>query len=118
MRPIDEHVEHDADDDLVDEVLDRERREHERDEHAGDHRARPGRANGLPVRLDDDRRAERAGQQLALDRDVDDAGALADHTAERTEDERDRQAPRRRRAGPATGIVAPAAAQVRNPTTR
>ena len=36
----DEHVEHDADDHLVDEVLDRERGEHDRDEHTG----RPSRA--------------------------------------------------------------------------
>ena len=52
----DQHVEHDADDDLVDQVPDRERGEHEGDEHAGDV-ARDQARRGLPGERGDHRGA-------------------------------------------------------------
>ena len=92
-----EDVEHDTDDDLVDEVLDRERRQHEGDQHAADHRA--DEADERVLRdAREQRGAERAEEELPLDRHVDDADALADDTAERTEDERAPTATANRRA--------------------
>ena len=105
-EPGDEHVEHDADDDLVDEVLDRERREHER------RPARPATiaasrpSSGCPVSDADERRGEGAGEQLALDGDVDHAGALARSRRRARRRSAGRlSADATRRAGPGTGIV-------------
>ena len=65
----------------------------------------------------DDRGGEGAGEQLPLDRDVDDARALADHTAERTVDERHGERERAREQ-PDDRDRRAAAAQVRKPTTK
>src|SRR5690606_2298922 len=83
------------DDDLLDEVLDREHGEHERHEHAADEGADEAHEGVVRDRRED-RGVERAEQQLALDRDVDDADALADHAAEAAEDERHRERQRAR----------------------
>ena len=85
-QPDDQHVEHDAHDDLVDQVGDREEPEDRGDQHARDHRGDQARPGGVetpsrPVR------PEGAGQELAVDRDVDHAGALAEHAPERAEDQ-------------------------------
>ncbi len=86
----DEHVEHHANHDLVHPVLDREERQHEADEGA-----REGRGDqphvGVADGRRDDGRGERAGEQLTLDGDVDDARALAQQARETTEHQRDGQ---------------------------
>ena len=105
-QPDDQHVEHDTDDHLVDDVADRERREHERHQHAADHRGDQPEHRPSAVTDADERGREGAEQQLALDRDVDDAGALADHAAERAEDERRARARGRRPADREPGSAA------------
>ena len=58
--------------------------------HAGDGRGEQADVD-VAGHARDDGRGERADQQLALDGDVDDARALAEHPAERAEDERHRE---------------------------
>ena len=83
-----EQVEHDAEDDLVDQVADREARPAAA--RSARRRARPATrpTQTLPAMRADQRAGERADQQLALDRHVDDAGALAEHAGQRAEDQR------------------------------
>ena len=88
-QPQHQQVEHDAEDDLVDQVADREDREQRADQRAGegggdDAQPEAGGHRG------EQRAGERPGQQLPLDGDVDDAGALADDAGQRAEDQRRR----------------------------
>ena len=87
--PDREEVDHRAGDDLVHDVADRQDREdpgqQAADDDGGDH-AEP-RVGGD---AGDDRRGEGAREQHPLDRDVDDAGPLAEDARERAEGDRHR----------------------------
>ena len=85
-----EHVEHHAQDDLVDQVADREHGEHAADQGAGERAGQHARSR--PDHGADQGGRPGAGQHLALDRDVDDTRALAHHTAQGAEDQRDGEA--------------------------
>ncbi len=87
-QPERDHVEHHADDDLVHQEHDREDGEYRPDQAAGQRPAEqpePDAAGGACH----GRRDERPGEQLALDRDVDDAGALAQAAGQGAENQRD-----------------------------
>ena len=90
MTPSAKQVEHDADDDLVDQVADRQDGEHRGDQHAADGGGEQARPDAGRHRADQ-RGAERTHQELALDGHVDHAGAFAEHPGERAEDQRQRQ---------------------------
>ena len=80
-EPGDQDVEHDADDDLVDHVLDGEQRQHHRHEGAGHGRREQARV-GVVGQAGDERGREGTAQELAFDGDVDDAGAFAQHAGQ------------------------------------
>src|SRR5690606_35881065 len=80
----------DAHDDLAHLVLGGQQREQHRGERPGDHGAEHARVD-VPGDVGDQDAGEGAHEELALDADVDHAGALADDAGERPEDERQRQ---------------------------
>ena len=94
-----QQVEHDAEHHLVDQVVIANSGQQRRHRHAGQHRRDQRRRDRLGDAADD-RRRERGGQELALDRHVDHAGAFAEHAAQRAEDQRGGQ---RQRAGELVG---------------
>ena len=86
-EPDDEHVEHDADDHLIDEVASGEHSEQDSDEGPRDGRGDEAEV-GIRRERADHGSHEGAGKQLSLDVDVDDAGPLAQHAAHGAEDQR------------------------------
>src|SRR5215475_5486930 len=87
-QPERDHVEHHADDDLIHQEHDREYRQHRSDQAAGQRPADQPEPDPAG-HAGHGRRDECAGEQLALDRDVDDAGPLAQQTGQGAEHQRD-----------------------------
>ena len=90
MTPGNQDVEHHAHDDLVDQVLDAEHRQHHGHGRAGNG-GRQQADEGVLGNAGHDGCRESAAQELALDGDVDHANALTEHTGQRAEHQRNGQ---------------------------